>query len=94
MVSHSKPLVLNNCIAIYAAAEFSGYNPQYLRRLLRKGKLAGLKLGQLWLIEMESLEVYLAQAGTSADHRFGPKQFFCHQSVTSVFIYHPVNHAC
>ncbi len=67
------PLVLNNHISVKAAAAFSGYSPQYLRRLLRLGKVAGLKLGQLWLIELESLETYLAQAGTSADHRFGPK---------------------
>ena len=66
-------VVVNNHISVKAASMFSGYSPQYLRRLLRLGKLAGLKLGQLWLIEMESLEVYLAQAGTSADHRFGPK---------------------
>jgi excisionase family DNA binding protein len=72
MVSLSKPFVLDNCISIKDAAEYSGYNPQYLRRLLRLGKLAGLKLGQLWLIEMESFEEYLVQARISKDHRFGP----------------------
>lgn len=68
------PIVFNNCISVNAAAEYSGYNQQYLRRLLRLGKLAGLKLGQLWLIELESLECYLVKAGNSKDHRFGSKQ--------------------
>lgn len=33
------------------ASEISGYILQYLRRLLRWGKLIGLKLGQDWLID-------------------------------------------
>jgi excisionase family DNA binding protein len=55
------------------AAECSGYSLQYIRRLLRLGKLAGLKLGQQWLIQMGSFEAYLANAESSKDHRFGPK---------------------
>jgi excisionase family DNA binding protein len=73
MSSVSKPFVLENCISVRAATAYSGYSSQYLRRLLRLGKLAGLKLGQLWLIELESIEAYLVQAGSSKDHRFGPK---------------------
>ena len=72
MPSVSKPFVVNNFISVKAAGEFSGYSPQYLRRLLRLGKLVGMKLGQLWLIEMESFEAYLALAKNSKDHRFGP----------------------
>ena len=74
MVSPSKPFVLDNCISVKDAAEYSGYSSQYLRRLFRLGKLAGLKLGQLWLIEMKSFEKYLVQVENSADYRFGPKQ--------------------
>jgi excisionase family DNA binding protein len=75
MVSNPKLVVFDNIISVKAAAEYSGYSPQYLRRLLRLGKLDGLKLGQLWLIEMVSLEAYLVQAGNSEDHRFGPQKF-------------------
>ncbi|MBW8012267.1 MAG: helix-turn-helix domain-containing protein [Chloroflexi bacterium] len=69
----SKPVILVNIISVKAAAEYSGYSSQYLRRLLRLGKLAGLKLGQVWLIEMESFEWYLSEVENSQDHRFGPK---------------------
>lgn len=72
-LNHTSTLVLNNHLSVKAAAQHSGYSQQYLRRLLRLGKLAGLKIGQLWLIEMESLESYLVEAGCSEDHRFGPK---------------------
>lgn len=76
MVSHlqsSKPLVHDNIISVKAAAKYSGYSSQYLRRLLRLGKLAGLKIGQVWLIQMDSFEGYLSMVGNSKDHRFGPK---------------------
>ena len=42
-----------------AAAEATGYNIQYLRRMLRSGALKGVKIGQMWLIEMDALETYL-----------------------------------
>jgi len=35
------PVVVNNHISVKVAAEFSGYSLQYLRRLLRYGKLDG-----------------------------------------------------
>jgi len=35
------PVVVNNHISGKVAAEFSGYSRQYLRRLLRCGKLDG-----------------------------------------------------
>ena len=41
-----------------AAAEVTGYNNQYLRRVLRSGGLEGIKTDQMWLIEMDALEAY------------------------------------
>ena len=67
------PIVLNNCISVKSAAFFSGYNKQYLRRLLRDGRLIGLKLGQTWLIDQAILEAYLEKAYQTTDKRFGPK---------------------
>jgi len=37
---------------VQAAAEATGYNIQYLRRLLRSGKLEGIKIGQMLLIDI------------------------------------------
>jgi len=72
-VSGEFPFVLNNHISVYAAAEFSGYSLQYLRRLLRYGKLEGLKIGQVWLIEKTALEEYLEKSVQATDRRFGPQ---------------------
>jgi hypothetical protein len=41
------PVVENNHISVKDAAECSGYSLQYLRRLLRAGKLKGFKIGQI-----------------------------------------------
>jgi len=73
MVSKTSPFVLNNRISINAAAEYSGYSQQYLRRLLRLGKLVGLKIGQVWLIDKADFEAYLEKSSEVADRRFGPK---------------------
>jgi hypothetical protein len=60
-------------ISIQAAAEISGYNTQYLRRLLRAGRLDGVKIGQVWLIDLASLQDYFSCALSSNDMRYGPK---------------------
>ena len=67
------PFVFNNCISVNFAAFHSGYNMQYLRRLLRDGKLIGKKLGQTWLIDKRTFEAYLENAHQANDKRFGPK---------------------
>ena len=69
----TNPNVLNNCIIVKDAAFHSGYNIQYLRRMLRSGMLSGVKIGQMWLIEMDSLEVYLKRVETTSDRRCGPR---------------------
>ena len=65
--------VVNNHISVKAAAELSGYSQQYLRRLLRNGKLVGFKIGQVWLIEKTAFEVYLEKVIQTSDRRFGPQ---------------------
>jgi len=72
-IETNTPQVLNNCISVQAAAAYSGYSTQYLRRLLRNGKLAGTKVGQVWLVEKGAFDLYLKDAQVSTDHRFGPK---------------------
>ncbi len=70
------PFVFNNCISVKAAAFHSGYNVQYLRRLLRDGKFSGVKLGQIWLLDKSIFEAYLENAQQTTDKRFGPKRYF------------------
>jgi excisionase family DNA binding protein len=60
-------------ITAQAAAEFTGYNIQYIRRILHAGKLGNIKVGQVWLIKLDSLNSYLEKIEGSKDHRFGPK---------------------
>ena len=67
------PQVLNNHMSVQMAAEYSGYSLQYLRRLLRSGRVEGVKIGQLWLIDKGALEAYLQLAQDAYDQRFGPK---------------------
>jgi len=62
-------------VTIQTATEATGYNIQYLRRLLRAGKITGIKLGQVWLIEYASLEAYFQMKTNSEDKRCGAKTF-------------------
>ena len=73
MVSRASPVILNNLISVKAAAAYSQYSLQYIRRLLRNRCLSGLKVGQVWLIDKESLDNYLNIALNSTDQRFKPK---------------------
>ena len=66
-------LIVERHITVKHAAGITGYNPQYLRRLLRLGKLDGIQIGQVWLIKISSLEDYLSQIEVHRDHRYGPR---------------------
>ena len=63
-------LVLGNYISVQAAAAYSGYSEQYLRRLLRSDKLSSIKVGQLWFIEKPIFDDYIKQAENTTDRRF------------------------
>ena len=65
----NKGILINGHIKVHAAADATGYNMQYLRRLLRSGKLEGIKIGQIWLIEMQSLEIYIEHVENTSDRR-------------------------
>jgi excisionase family DNA binding protein len=55
------------------ASKLVGYSQQYLRRLLRQEKLRGIKVGQVWLVEVISLDSYLALLNRVLDRRCGPR---------------------
>jgi len=67
---------------VQATATYSGYSLQYLRRLLRNGKLEGIKIGQTWLVGKGALDAHLNQAKNAGNHRYGPR-FFKGQSLPS-----------
>jgi hypothetical protein len=64
---------IGDFITVKTAAEMSGYNQQYLSRLLRGNILKSKSLGQLWLIEIYGFVEYLKRAERAADKRFGPQ---------------------
>jgi len=72
-IHNSQLVVINNHITVQVAAEYSGNSLQYIRRLLRTSKLAGIKIGQVWLIEKAAFEAYLEKAIQTVDRRFGPQ---------------------
>ena len=66
-------IVLNNHISVKTASKYSGYSLQYLRRMLRSGRLSGLKIGQLWLIDKHIFDAFIESTKVSQDRRYGPK---------------------
>lgn len=60
-------------LTIQQAAKLSGYHAEYLRIIVRAGKLVGHKFGPLWAINKKSLLAYLEEAKKSEDKRHGPK---------------------
>jgi hypothetical protein len=69
-------ILIKRYITVQAAADSTGYNVQYLRRILRFGTLEGIKIGQVWLIDMSSLEMHLQLVENTSDRRCGPRYFF------------------
>lgn len=56
------------------AAELSGYHPEYLRELIRTGRVNGRKFGIVWQIDKQSLLNYLKSSAESGDRRRGPRE--------------------
>ena len=78
-------LIVEKYITVQAAAEATSYNLQYLRRLLRAGKLTGIKIGQVWLISLASLSAYIQQTEEATDRRSGPKKTRIVEMYTNVY---------
>jgi hypothetical protein len=61
-------------ISVRTASAMTSYNNQYLRRLMRSGNLEGIKLGQTWLIILDTLTEYLIGMNENEDQRCGPRK--------------------
>lgn len=60
-------------LTIEQASRLSGYHTEYLRIIVRAGKLVAHKFGSVWAINKRSLLAYLKAAEKSGDKRYGPK---------------------
>ena len=63
---------LADYITAEEAAEQSGYHVNYIRRLMRMGRITGRKAGLMWWVDRESLRAYLAKVEAAGSRRFGP----------------------
>ena len=61
-------------LTVNEAAKLSGYNPEYIRRLIRNGKIEHRKFSFIYQVNRESLLDYLKKAGSLTDKRFSPKR--------------------
>ncbi len=57
-------------ISVKEAAEISGYHPDYVRRLVRQGKLEAERKGPMYWIDRASLEAYLEEMRRLGTQRF------------------------
>ena len=60
-------------LTVQEAAKLTGYHAEYLRILIREGKITARKFGPVWAISKSALLTYLKIAEKSADRRHGPK---------------------
>ena len=63
---------MEDWLTTYQAAELSGYNPDYIRQLIRAEKVVGRKWGPSWQVSRQSLEEYVNKAQHLGERR-GPK---------------------
>lgn len=73
MVSRQVSSKLNRLFSVKAASNYSGYNIQYIRRLLRLGVLPGIKIGHMWVIEKGNIDELIQKSLQANDLRRGPR---------------------
>jgi len=56
-------------LTTYDAANISGYNPDYIRQLIRSKKVLGRKWGPSWQVSRQSLIAYLANTEKLGEKR-------------------------
>jgi excisionase family DNA binding protein len=64
---------VDHWITTREAAEISGYHVNYVRRLIRRGKIEAEKKGAMWWVDWDSLRAYVEDSQAKDDGRFGPK---------------------
>jgi len=56
------------------AAELSGYHTEYIRQIIKAGKVQGKKFGPVWQVNKQSLLNYIQTGREKQDKRWGPKE--------------------
>jgi excisionase family DNA binding protein len=64
----------NDWLTVQEAADLSGYNAEYLRRLIRNNKIAYRKISFIYQVSRASLFEYLSRAENTSDKRYTPKR--------------------
>lgn len=57
-------------VSVEEAAEITGYDPEYIRRLLRQKKVNAEKKGTMWWIDMDSLKEYKKKMDTLGTDKY------------------------
>ena len=60
-------------LTVREASKKTGYNPEYLRRLIRQEEIEAELVGMLYLIDPASLGAYVERMKQSDDSRAGPR---------------------
>ena len=60
-------------LTVIEAAKLSGYNLEYIRRLMRERKIEARKFSIVWQVRRDSLMDYVKKSRQNTDKRHGPK---------------------
>ena len=66
-------LAMRRGLTVREASEKTGYNPEYLRRLIRQSEIEAELVGMMYLIDPASLGAYVERMKQSDDSRAGPR---------------------
>ena len=56
-------------LTVNEAAKLSGYDPEYITRLIRQGEIKARKFSIVWQVNKESLSAYMAKAQAMGEKR-------------------------
>lgn len=59
--------------SIKEASAETGYAEEYLRRLIRNGKIEAVQIGPAYLLRVSSLKQYMKDIQSTGDARTGPR---------------------
>jgi excisionase family DNA binding protein len=65
--------MIDELITTAEAADISGYHQEYVRSLLKEGRIEGKKFGPIWQVSRTSLTKYLEKMEGKGSRR-GPKK--------------------
>ncbi len=59
---------LTEYIETSEAAKELNYHVEHVRRMMREGRLKGIKIGRTWLVQKKSLEEFVARTLAMSKH--------------------------